>query len=367
MLVIHNFCKNFILGTLIISFFSIIIVSVPAQAESFNPSVVLKTNDLYSLPSKFGSTQKIQEFLVSTGSVLATTNVTISLHKNGSNYPLNQSVNYVPSATYLAQEGQVVSAAEFIWRISRTSLGAGCSTEYSQVCFDNGAKPINPGFVLAKIQKESGLINGACSKPDADTNPSCFYSTLAASNPERYSLQGRLERATGYYCFETLDRTKGCYDENPNWVIYKGVFRQVYHMVRRIRILERSCDLGSIYSFKNAAGDFTTGNTVTIDGQPVYLGNGITCALYIYTPHISDLLWRVMNGYGILYDYRDEYNLPDDYQPSPISIEGPSNNLPEGPYPVFTPSLETNKSGSSKTQEFDSGLEKPIQSEVVDE
>jgi hypothetical protein len=361
MSVVHSLFKKSILFAIVITLAGVSLFAVNIQAQEFNRNVVLKTNDLYSLPSKFGSAAKIQEFLVSTGSVLATTNVTIQLHKSGGNYPLNQTINYTPSTTYLAQEGQVVSVAEFIWRISRTALAAGCSTSYSEVCFNNGTNPINPGFVLAKIQKESGLVNGACSQPNADTNPSCFYSTLAASNPERYSLAGRMERATGYFCFETLDRTKGCYDDNPNWVIYKNIFQQVYHMVRRIRILERSCDLGGIYSFKNAAGDFTTGNIVTINGQLVQLGNGITCALYIYTPHISPLLWSVMNGYGILYDYRDEYNLLDNYQPSPISVESPAELIPEGPYPLDIPSdTENSSTGSVNIQQPDTSLIPPI-------
>jgi hypothetical protein len=132
-------------------------------------------------------------------------------------------------------------------------------------------------------------------------------------------------------------------------------------MVRRIRILERSCDLGGIYSFKNAAGDFTTGNIVTINGQLVQLGNGITCALYIYTPHISPLLWSVMNGYGILYDYRDEYNLLDNYQPSPISVESPAELIPEGPYPLDIPSdTENSSTGSVNIQQPDTSLIPPI-------
>jgi hypothetical protein len=165
MSVVHSLFKKSILFAIVITLAGVSLFAVNIQAQEFNRNVVLKTNDLYSLPSKFGSAAKIQEFLVSTGSVLATTNVTIQLHKSGGNYPLNQTINYTPSTTYLAQEGQVVSVAEFIWRISRTALAAGCSTSYSEVCFNNGTNPINPGLYSLRFKKSQDWLTALVLNP----------------------------------------------------------------------------------------------------------------------------------------------------------------------------------------------------------
>lgn len=325
--VIHSLLYKTAFGLFALLILTVSLASSLSFAQShlvFNRELVLEDDDLYSLPSPVNSVQAIQSFLASRNSVLANQTITIDLYRDiTGSYPLTYNGatptnNFQPTAGYLNQAGQTISFAEFVWRLSRTNLGSGCSEVYTSVCFDNGAKPINPGFILAKIQKESGLVNGACAAANADTNPGCYYSTLAASNPQRYSLAGRMERATGYFCFESPDKTKGCYDENPSWKIYKGVFKQTYHMLRRILLLEKYCVLGGIYSFKNSSGDHKVGNSVVKDGQSLILGNGITCALYIYTPHISDLLWRVMRGYNVLYDFRDKYNLPSDYTPKPI-------------------------------------------------
>jgi hypothetical protein len=135
----------------------------------------------------------------------------------------------------------------------------------------------------------------------------------------------RLDRATGYYCFETPNnptpdqQANSCYDLNPNWIIYKGLFRQVYHMVRRLRILEQMCIKGAPHAFSNAGGVFQVGSIVYIDGQPVTLGNGMTCATYIYTPHFSDLAWRVMRDLDALFYIGGNYNLPENYKPKPLN------------------------------------------------
>jgi hypothetical protein len=80
------------------------------------------------------------------------------------------------------------------------------------------------------------------------------------------------------------------------------------------------CIKGGVYSFKNSAGDFKVGNTVNIDGEQTLLQNGITCALYVYTPHFwgNNLHWLIMSDLNAFFDFRDEYNLPDNYKPNKV-------------------------------------------------
>lgn len=292
--------------------------------SGYDRSLVFTDSDVYSLPENFNSSNKIQNFLNSKGSILASLSQPVSLYKTPINtYPLNASQNFDPGAAYKLIEGQTMSFADFVWRLSRTSLGSGCATETpTPICFNNGDNPMNPGFILAQIQKESRLVYGSCSKPDADTNTACQpYSQPGNIN----KLNFRSDRATGYYCFELppnptdAQKATSCYDQNPNWIIYKGVFRQVYHMVRRLRILEQMCIRGAPYAFSNSAGVFRVGGVVYIDGQPVTLGNGMTCATYIYTPHFSNLAWTIMKEIDALFYIGGNYNLPNTYKPKPLT------------------------------------------------
>jgi hypothetical protein len=304
-----------------LSFTSVLLFS---SYSSYDRSLVFTDSDIYSLPENFNSSEKIQNFLNSKGSVLAGQMLEVRLHKTTNNtYPLNNTLNYDPGVSYKNIEGQTLSFAEIVWRLSRTSLASGCASEtQTSICFNNAETPMNPGFLLAQIQKESRLVNGACSRFDADTNSSCQpYSQPGNIN----KLAFRLDRATGYYCFETppnptdAQKANSCYDENPNWVIYKGLFKQVYHMVRRLRILEQMCIKGQPHAFSNSNGVFQVGSTVNIDGQPVILGNGMTCATYIYTPHFSSLTWTIMKEMGALFYIGGNYNLPTGYRPKPLS------------------------------------------------
>jgi len=300
----------------------------------YDRSQVFLDTDVYSLPEPFSSPERIQQYLNSRNSVLATYQVPISLYTasdcllvNGaqvcyspdpialaSNFP-GISPNLIPSNNLGPFTGQNMSVANFIWNLSRTDFGSSCDLGFqANICYSNRIKPMNPAFVLSLIQKESRLVYGACARADADTNPGCSYSSPSSIQ----KLAFRLDRATGYFCFETSDKTKSCWDENPLWLRYRGFFRQVYHAVRRMRLLEEMCKAGGIYSFKNSAGDFKVGSTVRINGQNVFLANGITCAIYVYTPHFSDLQWRIMRDMNGFTDFRDEYNLPDDYKPKPV-------------------------------------------------
>lgn len=282
--------------------------------DFYNYSQTTDINSTGSYTGTLNSKEKIESFLCSRQSVLCNRSVTTSLYSSGGVYYLNKTgLAFTPGSGYVAIEGQNMLVSEVIWRLARTNLVQGC-VDYSDLntCFDNSQVPINPGFLLAFIQKESRLVNGACAKADADTNPACSY-----SNPNDVNkLAFRIDRATGYFCFETSVKSDGCWDENPNWEIYKGFFRQLYHAMRRIKMLQTMCRLGGGYSFKNSNGDFKVGSTVSLDGIPVILKNDITCALYIYTPHVSSLLWSTMYGYAVLSSLYERFGVPEDYVPT---------------------------------------------------
>lgn len=280
-------------------------INILALSSTFNPEIVVSDQDLYSLPLAYSSADKIQAYLESTGSILANYTDIVGLVDSGStNYsgtddllldgvfasiPVNLRPREVMQKPF---GGKPMRAADIIWKIARESFGNSCRIDYrsspyiakTDICIDNTKNPINPGYILALIQKESGLIYGACSKNDNQNSPGCQPTTF------------RLERATGYYCFETQDRSKSCYDENPNWKYFKGFFKQIYHAIRLVRIREGTCKVGGNIAFKSSNGTFQVGNTVTINNQPIILRNGITCAMYIYTPHTSaqQLHWSIM-------------------------------------------------------------------------
>jgi hypothetical protein len=237
------------------------------------------------------------------------------LDPNGFGGAPQRLVPYYATQPYL---GTTMKVSELIWEISRGSLHNGCGSTDSSVCIDNTVNPINPAFVLTVIQKESGLVNGACSQPGADDDPGCWQSK---HYPDKYNpLSSRMERIMGYMCLESSDPTKQCRDENPEWKYYKGVFRQMYYSMRWFKILSTRCDLGPNYAYKG----MYTGNTVTIDGEPIYLKNGITCAMYLYTPHIYP---DKTNTHSIFFDryeghldFVEETGRDPDFEPLPAEL-----------------------------------------------
>jgi hypothetical protein len=151
--------------------------------------------------------------------------------------------------------------ADVIWALARDRLGNICSQVNSNLCFDRN---INPAFLLAMVQRESGLVYGNNSKWKDDS-------------------QFLIDRATGYLCLETTDRTQTCYDENPNWKYYKGLFRQTYYMYRNLMLNSARCATNGV---NMTGGLYRVGNTIRADDESVELQTNIACSLYIYTPHI---------------------------------------------------------------------------------
>lgn len=328
-------------------------LSFTTSAQTFSPNEVLRDRDFYYLPTRFDSANKIQAFLESQGSVLANYEVNITFHEdenpticdendlyNQDSYyikykkPLSEKVatcnnnpndsdsiispSWTPSQPqrlrpfYTTQSyyGTNMRVSDFVWELARGSLNNGCNE--GGLCVDNLVSPISPAFVLAIIQKESGLVMGACSRIDADTNPGChFYGTIK-------TLQHRLDRATGFMCHESLDPTKQCGDANPEWKYFKGFFRQVYYSARYFRITVQRCDRGlPPPGFPQSS---ITGGSLYIDGQVVNPKNGITCAMYIYTPHISSLTASVLKNMQGDKDFAEELGLFESSTPGAVNL-----------------------------------------------
>jgi hypothetical protein len=241
---------------------------VPNQNYSSTPDPigfvagnVITDDTLYYLPSQFDSSSKIQSYLQSSGSFLANYQVEMSFENDDDIYV---------ATPYLRQlQGKKVLFSEFVWQLARTQLGDGCSLYNSNICTNISQRPINPGVLLAIIQRESGLI----------------YGQNAKSDPNSQNTRELLDRATGFLCNEGGDKTKSCWDENPDWKYYKGIFRQVYYMNRNLMLNTKRCQSGNGINLYGQI--YNQSSVVRIDGQDLQLQNGFSCALYIYSPHFS--------------------------------------------------------------------------------
>jgi hypothetical protein len=310
-------------------------INTLALPETFDTGLTMSDQDLYSLPLAYSSKERIQAYLESTGSILATTNATIGFEDAGGGNTANTDDLLLDSVFNVVPEkfrprlnvqnqfaGTQMRVSELIWRLTRERFGNSCIINYyvspyrasTDICVDTEAKPINPGLLIMLIQKESGLITGACSKSDAQNASSC------------QSLGFRLDRIVGYACFENPDRTRSCYDENPNWKFSKGIFRQLYKGVRSLRLREESCKIGGSNAFRSGNNVFQVGNTVTISNLQVVLKNGITCAFYIYTPHISaqQLTYNLLKQFQIDRNLVQKIGIDPNYIPRsmrPIPVD----------------------------------------------
>jgi hypothetical protein len=229
------------------------------ESNGFNPGNVIPDSNIYSLPTKFDSPDKIRNYLRSTGSFLADYKVDVSFEGDDDLFNIPAVRNNIGNFA-----GTKMDFSDFVWKMARTNFGNSCSLRNANICIDQNTNPINPAVILSLIQRESGLIYGRNARLDANNETAKFLT----------------ERAVGYLCLEDDDKSKSCWDQNPDWKYFKGMFRQVYYGMRLMLINSKRCDIG------NYGSAFRTGNTVNIDGQPVKLENGFSCSIYIYTPHI---------------------------------------------------------------------------------
>ena len=246
------------------------------DTNDFNIGGVIPDNSLYNTPDRFSSPDKINDFLRSRGSLLADLDISTSLESDDDSLSNNRNDKFSSKNTLVPYQGKTIRFANVVWELSHGKLGNFCSLKNQSVCYDSESKSVNPAFILGMIQRESGLVYGRNSVRGNDTD---FL----------------LDRATGYLCLETEDHTKTCYDENPNWKYYKGIFKQTLYMYRNLMLNSTRCGQNGV-GFSN----FKTGNTVEVDGDTFKLETNIACALYIYTPHASaqKSLFRVIKNIG---------------------------------------------------------------------
>jgi hypothetical protein len=260
-----------------ISFILLTLFSPISQAlgSRFDPARVIPASELSALPSQFNSVEAIQSYLKSRGSFLADLQVSIDFDPEDD---ILEQKDVRENIAYL--RGKRISVAQMVWEIARGRLGNGCSITARQICVNNSVEPLNPAFILAKIQKESGLIYGKNSK----------------LNPNSADAAWLIDRATGYLCTELgeqINKEDSCFDENSEWKFYKGLFRQVYYGIRLLRLVAKRCEVGGSFAYPNSK--FVVGNTISAGNydssgrqyqDTVLLGDPMTCSLYVYTPHI---------------------------------------------------------------------------------
>lgn len=226
--------------------------------NDFNANEIISDDQIYSLPTKFDSTDKIKAYLKTQGSFLADYKVDISFEADDDLW------NTAAVKQNISQyAGKQIDFADFIWKMSQTEMGNSCSFINKNVCIDQKVRPINPALLLALIQRESGLVRGKNAKLDPNSSAAKFL----------------LERSMAYMCNDSSENSQNCYNQNPDWKYFKGMFRQVYYGMRLMLINAKRCELGT---YKN----YRVGNTVDLDGEKIKLENGFTCSSYIYTPHI---------------------------------------------------------------------------------
>ena len=277
--------SKYIVAIIIGLFFTAQILSsattVYAYPANFDQNTLFYDSDLYTLPTIFVGKSRsesialLQQILSQDNSVLATTPITMQI----------QDADYITRHPEVqAYMGRSASVAEVIWDISQENLGKGT---WKNIAIREG---INPLFLLAIVQKESGTVYGKCARE------TCFGQSVGY----------RINRATGYGCFDGAD---DCQSE------FIGFFSQTYFAARWYRAYTKYCENG----FTGYGQQFKTGNTITIQGTTLTLGSNITCATYYYTPHVTPQ----RNFYNTLVDISNRAGAANTFTPPPPPVIPP--------------------------------------------
>jgi len=285
--------RFFLVLLVIISSQVFTLLPVSAANRSFDANEIIVQNELTLMPRNLSSAQRIQTYLELQGSVLATLQIPIlfepdDITMSPSSFP-NLPSFLQPRFALQPYYGGTMRVSDFVWQLSRGDMGNGCSFGNNNICINNRNEALNPAFILAKIQKEQGLVRGAC----AQVGASCYGQTM----------ESRLDRAAGYLCNGGAAE-RSCYDSNPNWKYFKGFFRQTYYAIRLLRLYSQFCDNGG---FRVGGRLHRTGDSYIYSAYPndptettITYRNGMTCALYIYTPYVyaQQLFFNVLNAIG---------------------------------------------------------------------
>ncbi len=195
------------------------------------------------------SEQDIQNFLSSHGSYLATYTVPAARYETwqGTSYYENPWIG--PIGNEVNATGW--SAAHVIYQVSQWYT-------------------INPQVLITTLEKESGLIT--------TSNPS-YYGLVQWSMGYAYTEGGILNACGTSTNYNPTGSCAG-FAMQVDWG--GGALKQWMVWANE---------------HNSSAGIYYTGNTVSIDGQSIYLGNGATAALYRYTPHIQTSFYNIFTSW----------------------------------------------------------------------
>ncbi|MDO8506971.1 MAG: hypothetical protein Q7S53_00170, partial [bacterium] len=263
--------KDLLLFAALLSLFIVSLHPIKAEAALNNSYVI---PDVAFANAGTMNEAQIQAFLVSHGSYLASYTVPAERDVVWHNVSYHESPWIGPIGSEVNAQGR--SAA---WVIYQTSQWYG----------------INPQVLIATLQKESSLV----------TN----------SNPPYYGL---VQWAMGYAYTEggILNVCGTSTNHNPTGSCAGFAMQMDW----------AGGGLKSWMNWANAhspsAGQYWTGNTLNIDGQSVYLGNGATAALYRYTPHIQTNFYNIYAMWFNPYSYQVISSVnPPQYLAAPFSAD----------------------------------------------
>ena len=233
----------------------------PAEAALNNSYVI--PDSTFSNAGSMNEAQ-IQAFLVAHGSYLAT------YHIPAGHSEVYQGVTYY-EGTWVGPIGSEMDATN--WSAAHL------------IYMDAQWYGINPQVLLATLQKESSLV----------TNGSPWYGYMMWAMGYAYTESG-INPACGTSTNHNPSGSCAGFAMQMDWAAGGLAYWQ------------------SLANAQNKSTQYWTGNTIPIDGQSIFLGNGATAALYRYTPHIQTNFYNIFTLWFSPYDYSlSSQMLPDSY------------------------------------------------------
>ena len=224
----------------------------PAEAALNNSYVI--PDSTFSNAGSMNEAQ-IQAFLVAHGSYLAT------YHIPAGHSEVYQGVTYY-EGTWVGPIGSEMDATN--WSAAHL------------IYMDAQWYGINPQVLLATLQKESSLV----------TNGSPWYGYMMWAMGYAYTESG-INPACGTSTNHNPSGSCAGFAMQMDWAAGGLAYWQ------------------SLANAQNKSTQYWTGNTIPIDGQNIFLGNGATAALYRYTPHIQTNFYNIFTlWFGVQYDYQ---------------------------------------------------------------
>ncbi|RJO62236.1 hypothetical protein C4544_00060, partial [candidate division WS5 bacterium] len=229
--------------SIVLIFIFFLIIILPQRVWGFDNSRVIDDSK-FSNKGTMNESQ-IQSFLSSRGSYLASYTV--------------------PAERDIAWQGVVYHESPWLGPVGSEVNTTGWSA--AKVIYNVSQwYGINPQVLLATLQKESSLV----------TNPSPPYYGLVQWAMGYAYTEGGIINACGTATNHNPTGSCAGFAMQMDWA--GGGLKSWMNWAN---------------SHDSRAGQYYTGNTISIDGQAIYLGNGATAALYRYTPHIQTSFYNI--------------------------------------------------------------------------